>query len=133
MSEIRERDGALRQMRPELPISEPTAVTSVAEKFQNETIRPVVVFQHTILMAQMRHYLRLFKPAFNAYNQRVQRAYLHDVLKADSRIRNSLIASVVSLFTLPEYETYCTLKSEANKRIISILTQRFQDNLEQLY
>lgn len=128
---ISERDAAIRMVRPSLEVDVQEA--GAMERFQSLTLRPIIKFQNGILVAQFRHYLKMFKPQFNVYNQKVQRSFIHDVLKSDPRIKNSLIASVVSLFTLEEYEFYCEQKSQVNKRIISMLITRFQDELELLY
>ncbi len=126
-----ERDMRLIEIRPELEISDPGTLDS--ERFQNNTLRPILKFQNAIILAQFKKYLSKFKTAFNAYNQNAQRSYIEDVLKTDPKIKNSLIASVVSLMTLEEYEYYCANKIDANKRIVQMLTGRLKDHLEYLY
>ena len=103
------------------------------EHFQNSTLRPILKFQNEIIIAQFRSYLHKFKSAFNAYNQNVQKDYIEDVMKADPRIKNSLIASTVSLFTIEEYDYYCANKNEMNKRLVRMITARLQAQLERLY
>jgi NAD-specific glutamate dehydrogenase len=119
------------QLRPTLNI--PSEGTLEIEAFQNDALRPILKFQNAIILAQFKKYLAKFKTAFNAYNQSAQRNYIEDVLKTDPKIKNSLIASVVSLMTLDEYEFYCAHKVDANKRIVQMLTQRLKDHLEYLY
>jgi hypothetical protein len=126
-----ERDMRLMEIRPALEISENG--TQVHEQFQNKTLRPILKFQNGIILAQFKKYLTKFKPVFNAYNQSAQRNYIDDVLKTDPKIKNSLIASVVSMMTLDEYEFYCANKIDANKRIVQMLTGRLKDHLEYLY
>jgi hypothetical protein len=131
MTLFSERDESLRNIRPLLKgsISDSEGV----EAFQNETLRPILKFQNSIILAQFRRYVTKFKPAFNAYNQKVQRNYIEDVMKRDPRIKNSLIATVVSMMTIEEYNFYCEHKIESNKRIVSMLIERLQDHLEMLY
>jgi NAD-specific glutamate dehydrogenase len=126
-----ERDVRLIEIRPQLTL--PQNGTLQSEQFQNTTLRPILKFQNGIILAQFKKYLAKFKPTFNAYNQSAQRNYIEDVLKTDPKIKNSLIASVVSMMTLDEYEFYCTNKIDANKRIVQMLTQRLKDHLEYLY
>jgi len=129
-----ERDDRLIQLRPEISLeNENTAGDKALGKFQNEILRPILKFQNSIILAQFKQYLIKFKPAFNAYNSQVQKNYIQDVLKSDSRIKNSLIASVVSVMTLEEYSYYCENKTEINKRIVVLLTKRIQDHLEMLF
>ena len=125
------RDDAVKNIRPVLTID--STQNSSIEKFQNDTLRPILKFQNSILLAQFNKYIRKFKPAFNAYNQNTQRNYIEDVLKRDPRIKNSLIASIVSMMTLEEYEFYCENKAEVNKRTIGMLVDRMKSHLEMLY
>ncbi len=128
---ISERDEGLQSIRPKIDVS--TAEAGAIESFQSSTLRPILKFQNGIILAQFKKYLIKFKPAFNAYNQSAQRNFIDEVLKKDPRIKNSLIASVVSLMTISEYEVYCSNKIELNKRIVTLLIKRLQDQLEFLY
>lgn len=125
------RDHAVKSIRPELPANS-DSVNSI-EQFQNDTLHPILKFQDSIVFAQFKKYVRKFKPAFNAYNQRAQRNYIQEVLTADPRIRNSLIATIVSMMTLEEYNFYCEHKMEMNRLTIILLTERLQEHLELLY
>lgn len=126
-----ERDRIIQAIRPVLSIN--TANSSHIEQFQSDTLRPILKFQNNILFAQFSKYLQKFKPAFNAYNQSTQRNYIEDVIQRDPRIKNSLIASIVSMMTLEEYDFYCENKIEINKRIVSMLVGSLQSHLEMLY
>ncbi len=126
-----ERDNIIKAIRPVLSL-EDTDI-SLVHKFQNDTLRPILKCQNSIVLAQFNKYIRKFKPTFNAYNQNTQRTFIEDVLKRDPRIKNSLIASIVSLMTLEEYEFYCENKIDLNKRIVSMLVGRVHSHLEMLY
>jgi negative regulator of replication initiation len=129
-----ERDDRLIQLRPEISLDDSnTSDDKPIGTFQNDILRPILKFQNSIILAQFKQYLLKFKPAFNAYNSQVQKNYIQDVLKSDSRIKNSLIASVISVMTLDEYFYYCENKNEINKRIVVLLTKRIQDQLEMLF
>jgi negative regulator of replication initiation len=129
-----ERDDRLIQLRPEISLDDSnTSADKPIGTFQNDILRPILKFQNSIILAQFKQYLIKFKPAFNAYKSQVQKNYIQDVLKSDSRIKNSLIASVISVMTLEEYFYYCENKNEINKRIVTLLTKRIQDQLEMLF
>lgn len=125
-----DRDKTLQSIRPKY---EEVPHEDELKRFEVQTLAPLLDFQHLILLAQIRHYIKMFKPAFNAYNQKVQKGYVSDVLQKDPRIRNSLIASAVSLFTLDEYDFYCSNKSQVNERLISMIIVRLQNQIERLY
>lgn len=126
-----ERDLQLRSIRQVIDLENLQSLD--VERFQNDTLRPVLKFQNSIVLAQFKKYLEKFKPQFNVYNQSVQKNYIEDVMKRDSRIKNSLIACVVSMMTLEEYEFYCGNKNELNKRIVSMIIERLKDQLVMLY
>jgi hypothetical protein len=128
---ISERDERLKRIRPEIETCEDKE--GFMENFQNQVLRPVCKFQNSILIAQFKSYVRKFKPAFNAYNQSAQRNFIEDSLRRDPRIKNSLIASIVSVLTLEEYNLYCENKREVNKRIISLVSDRLKSHLEMIY
>ncbi len=126
-----ERDNDLRKIRPAVGIE--TLKESEVGVFQMNSLQPILKFQASIIMAQFSQYLRKFKPGFNVYNQKVQYSFIDDVLKMDPRIRNSLIASVVSLMTLDEYAFYCANKITVNKIIIQLIGQQIKEHIEMLY
>jgi hypothetical protein len=128
-----ERDERFTNIRPNLSTSESEGEDSSVLNFQNQVLRPILKLQNSIVLAQFREYIKKFKPSFNAYNLKVQQNYVSDVMKSDPRIRNSLIASVVSVMTLEEYNFYVKNKNECNKRIVTLLIRRIQDHLEMLY
>ena len=126
-----QRDLIISGIRPE--IKSKNELDGALELFEAATLKPILKFQNEIIIAQFRSYLKKFKHNFNAYNQQVQKDYIHEVMFKDPRIKNSLIASVVSLFTLEEYDYYGKHKNELNSRIISMLVFRLQVQLERLY
>lgn len=126
----KERDELIKEIRPDLKTQ---GAYTDEESFQNESIRPILKLQNDILLAQFHSFIQKFKPVFNAYNQRIQIDYIEEVMKKDPRIKNSLIASVVSLFTIEEYEFYRMHKNELNKRIVTMIIKRLSGQLERLY
>ncbi len=119
------RDGK-NQTAGRVPISN-------SEQFEEFTIRPIVNVQIMMVLAQFRHFIKKFKPVFNAYKRKVQTDYVEEVLDHDTRIRNSMIASVVGMMTLEEYEVYASMKDEANRRIIKVLGEKVSERVEELY
>ena len=126
-----DRDNGLKRIRPAAGTGAPKE-SDVAE-FNTDSLQPILKFQASIVMAQFSQYLRKFKPGFYAYNQKVQYTFIEDVLKTDPRIKNSLIASVVSLMTLDEYAFYCSNKIEVNKIIIQLIGKQIKKHIEMLY
>lgn len=125
------RDVAIKSIRPVIVEHEVAEIT--IDQFQNGTLESILKLQDSIVFAQFKQYINKFKPIFKAYNQKSQRSYIRDVLIQDPRIRNSLIATFVSVMTLEEYSFYCANKIVANELIVKMLTARLQANTELLY
>ncbi|MGM0634802.1 MAG: glyoxalase [Bacteroidota bacterium] len=108
------------------------STTSEAERFQNETLRPIAKFQHHLLMAVFQHYIKLRKNVFHQLNQENQLAYIEKSIKNDSRLRNQIQGIFIALFTEKEYQLYIESVSVYNKRIHHLCIERLQDSLQLL-
>jgi len=124
-----ERDEMIRKMRPTVP--QPEAFVS-EEQFEQHSVLPLIKFQSSLLFSQFRTYLKERKPAFNAFNQKVQKALVRDLIKADKQVQRALINTVTSLFTMEEFTYYQKHQLPLNRRITVLVSERFQNNLEQL-
>ncbi len=128
---LSERDDQLLRLRP--IIETEMLGESDIESFQSRTLRPILKFQNGIVLAQFSKYIKKFKPVFNAYARTAQLGFVDEAMKKDPRLKNSMIATVVGLMTLPEYEFYCINKNEINKRITNLIIKRIQTQVEMLY
>lgn len=128
---ISERDEWLKSICPRTDADK--ASSNELDDFHHFTLIPLLTFQNGIILAQFRKYIKKFKPAFNAYNQSTQRNFICDVMNCDPRIKNSLIASMVSVMTLDEYEFYCDHKKDVNIRIVSLVVDSLHRHLEVLH
>lgn len=123
---------ALLDLRPHLPTVVETGVTSDAERFQNETLRPILKYQHELLVALFRQYCRDRKGKFFQLNREQKYAYIDQAVQRDFRFRNFLLGNVTGLFTLAEYEAFLSNKSELTRRAMDLVAQRLRDSLGQL-
>ncbi len=127
---MKERDEVLKEIRLELELPEQNALA--IELFQNNTLRPILKFQNSLILEIFKGYLKKNHRTFKALNQKVQLEIIRDSLKKDQRIKNQFIAIVVAFFTVEEYTKYAMELNELNKRIVSMTTQRLQDQLSRL-
>jgi len=126
---VEQRDTLLKQVRPEIKSIKKTAQALDIEIFQNSTLRPILKFQNDLLLEVYRQYIAQYKDAFYELNEPKKLDYISHSLKANHAFRNLMIGTVIGLFSVEEYLTYATQSSLINKRIISMLVQRFQDQL----
>lgn len=125
-----ERDDVLVKIRPHVDFE--SGRSNEMEDFQNNTLRPILKFQNRMLISWFRNYLKRRVPLFNAYKGSEQKKTIKDIMLKDQEVKNNLIPSIVGLFTLEEFEFYNQHKKECNKRLTSLLTKRFQDQVESL-
>ena len=126
---MEQRDTLLKGVRPEIKSINKTAQALDIEMFQNRTLRPILKFQNDLLLAIYRQYIAQYKDAFYELNELKKPDYINHSLKANHAFRNLMIGTVIGLFSAEEYLSYAPQSSVINKRIISMLIQRFQDQL----
>lgn len=126
------RDFNLTELRPEIPSARITENMSSDERFQNETLRPVIKLQDDLLVAVFRNYISKHKNAFYDLNLEKRLLYIENAVQRDIKFRNSLKGMVIGQFTLNEYETYIQNSSALNKRMMNIVRERLQSNIQLL-
>ena len=126
------RDINLMELRPEIPSARITENMSPDERFQNETLRPVAKLQDDLLVAAFRNYITKHKNAFYDLNLEKRLLYIENAIQKDVKFRNSLKGMIIGQFTLQEYETYIQNSSALNKRMMNIVKERLQSNIQLL-
>lgn len=120
------RDTVLQEIRPEIKAIKLDIALAV-EEFQNESIRPIVKFQSDLLMAIMKSKIDL--ESAKKQNTSEQISWVKKTIDKDYKVKGLLIGVVTGLFTLNEWEVYNKNEKEFNKRITSIICQRFVDQI----
>lgn len=119
----------LLALRPEIPVIDHEIVTNPAEKFQNETLRPILKLQNDLLVAVYRQYVEDRKSVLFKLPEPKRPTYIADSLKKDQRLRNMMLGMIMGLFSEEEYAEYTADKREISKRAISMLITRLQDQI----
>lgn len=114
--------------RPEI-IAEPTAVT-VAEQFQNETLRPVLKALNELLVAYYRHHLPKRKVSFARLTHADKLAHIERSVREDTRLRLTLIGMVVGQFTAEEFALFTSDEAELTRRTANLISQRLQSQVD---
>jgi hypothetical protein len=119
-------DEALKKLRPEiiLPEREPLGL----ELFQNQVLRPILKFQHPLLVlhfeAEVSKHFGLNR--FQLLNTEEKKVYLKQLISG--AFRSQLIGQITGLFTLEEWESYAQNRKEYDKRLVQMLSQRLLSN-----
>lgn len=131
-NEMIDRDERLLRQRPDLPLSKIKDNMSSEEYFQNAVLRPILKFQNDILIEVFKTYISKRKNVYYTLNQNQKLNYVTHSIQKDIKFRNQLKGMIVGLFSLEEYELYTENSSALNKRMMNLMIQRIQNQLQLL-
>ena len=96
------------------------------EQFQNSSLRPILKFQNNLFLAYFKSQLNGAEiPDFKMEIEQ----FVKLRLQKDMTIRNTLIGMVLALLSEEELQYFIDNKSEMNKRIVDMLSQRIAEQL----
>ncbi|WP_405198776.1 glyoxalase [Christiangramia sp. LLG6405-1] len=126
------RDIKLLELRPEIPTARITDNMSDEERFQNKTLRPIAKLQNDLILAMFRNYIKKHKNKFYELKLDRRLIYVETAIQKDIKFRNSLKGAIIGQFTIEEYDTYILNSSALNKRMMNIVRERLQSNIQLL-
>jgi hypothetical protein len=123
------RDKQIILLRPEIATINEVIITSDAEKFQNQVLRPIIKFQHDLIILIFETHLKRKQVKLAAFSVEKQITLIEEIFIKDRLFINELKGVVVALFSSDEYSNYISSLSEINKRIIQIIKTRILSTL----
>lgn len=126
------RDQHLLNSRPQIDSAVINSTTLPDEKFQNRTLRPVILLQNDLLVEAFKNYAQKHKNAFYEMTVEQRMSYIENAVQKDIKFRNSLKGMVIGQFTIEEYKFYITNSSALNKRMMNLVKDRIQSNIQLL-
>ena len=126
------RETNLLALRPQILGAKVHENMSLDEKFQNETIRPIVKLQNDLLIEVFRNYITKRKNTFHDLSVEKRLLFIENAVQKDMKFRNSLKGMIIGQFTVEEYITYIRNSSALNKRMMNIVKDRLQGNIQLL-
>lgn len=123
------RDVFIRDFRGEM-IGTISQQSSAEEKFQNQTLRPILKLQNDLFLAVFSNQISKHKNDFYKLSVEKKLHYIENVIQKDIKFRNSLKGMVISLFSLDEYAEYITNSSNLNKRMMNMLIERLKNQVQ---
>ena len=106
--------------------------SSAEEKFQNQTLRPILKFQNDLFLEVFKNYATKQKGVFFTLNPDKKMQYIENVIQKDIKFRNSLKGIIIGLFTISEYKEYIQNSSNLNKRMMNLLIERLKNQVQLL-
>lgn len=123
------RDEQLQALRADLAITIEEASSEV-EKFMHQTLRPILKFQNTIILASIRQAPHFANLKLAEDQEKQNRTFLKIFLHKNKGLRHQLLGVVSGMFTETELAFYFENVAELNKRIMEMVLTRFLSQLE---
>ena len=111
-------------IRPTIATIAALDYTSDEEKFQNETLRPIIKMQHDLLVAFFNHYVASKKIPFSTLSPLKKKETMERIFKTDHVFKTELKGLIIGQFTVEEFDAYATQAAAQNKRMITMTKQR---------
>jgi len=127
---MNERSHSLLKIRPLVLSAKVTDVMSDDERFQNQTLRPIIKLQNRLLLDVFQNYIAKRKNRFYELTLEKRLDYITHALQKDLKLRNSIKGMIIGHFTVEEYDGYIQNSSALNKRMMSMAIKRLQDQIQ---
>ncbi|MCH1472142.1 MAG: glyoxalase [Flavobacteriaceae bacterium] len=129
---MNDRHNDILRIRPQIKKHQTFETMSDDERFQNSTLRPILKLQNPLLLASFVNYSTKHKGVFFDIPTDKQLAYIENAVHKDQKFRNALKGMIIGQFTVEEYNIYTQNSSQLNKRMMSLVITRLQDQLQLL-
>lgn len=123
------RDQFITNLRGET-IGSVNLSSSSDEKFQNQTLRPILKLQNDLFIEVFKNHISKHKNDFYLYSVEKKLQFIENTIQKDIKFRNALKGIVIGLFTLDEYATYIQNSSSLNKRMMNMLIERLKSQVQ---
>lgn len=100
------------------------------ERFQNQTLRPILKLQNELLLAVFSNYINQSKALFNDFSTDKKASFIENSIQKDTKLRNTFQGILIGLFTNVEYAIYIENPSDLNKRMMNMLIERLKSQLQ---
>ena len=115
------------KVRPQLSDLVNTGTLEI-EKFQNDTIRPIIKMQHNFLIISFKNYIKKSKTDFYNIKTEKQKEKINSILTKDIIFKNMILGGIIGQLSDEELIFYLKDSSELKKRTLQIIKQRLQDS-----
>ena len=124
------RQNDLLKIRPKIKKVKDLPNMSDDERFQNETIRPILKLQNPLFILVFKNYIEKRKRVFYDLSLDEKMIYIESSIVKDQNFHNSLKGIIIGHFTVAEYRQYILHFSSLNKRMMNMLIKRLQNQIE---
>lgn len=126
---IMTRNESITTLRPIIHTIKEIEDTTDVEKFQNQVIRPILKYQHEVIVQYIHTKAMTRDRNFSPLNTIEKERFLDKIIFKDNKINQVLIGIVIGLFTTIELNTFLDNESEYKRRMSSMIRERFLSTL----
>jgi hypothetical protein len=106
--------------------------SSSEEYFQNQILRPILKLQNDLFIEIFKNYIIKSKANFETFTIDKKLLFIENSIQNDMKFRSLLNGIVIGLFTIDEFLMYSNNSSNLNKRIMTMLIERYKNQLQLL-
>jgi len=125
-----DRTQKLQSIRPLIASAKIVPNMSDDERFQNQTLRPIIKLQNDLLLASFQNYIKKMKNSFYDLKLENRMEYITKAIQKDIKFRNSLKGMIIGQLAVEEYDVYIQNSSALNKRMMNMVIKRLQDQIQ---
>ena len=118
------RKKTIAALRPDIPSIKRLESMTDVEKFQNDVIRPILKYQHDVIVGYAISKAVDRNSKFANLTAIEKERYLDKVTLKDSKIKQALNGMVIGLMTIEEMNKYLAIESEYKRRINTMIRER---------
>ena len=118
------RKKTIAALRPDIPSIRRLESMTDIEKFQNDVIRPILKYQHDVIVGYAISKAVDRNSKFPNLTTIEKERYLDKVTLKDSKIKQALNGMVIGLITIEEMNKYLAIESEYKRRINTMIRER---------
>ena len=97
------------------------------ESFQNQTLRPILKFQHELTIALLKNHRNYKIDQVPDSTRDKYAAFLSKYVQSNLDLKNQLLGVILGFFTTDEMSFYKDQRKELNRRIIQMQLKRYVD------
>jgi len=106
--------------------------STLEERFQTQTLRPVLKLQNEILLGLFKNHITESKNTFYDLSLEKKGLFIENSLQKNIVLKNKLLGVTLGMFTIEELKVYSTQTSIYNKRIIGLIVERIRSQIQVL-
>ena len=104
--------------------------STTEERFQNQTLRPILKFQNDLFILVMKNYITKHKTGFYSFTTEKKLDFFEYSIKKDIKFRSFLKGLIIGLFQTSEFDLYIQNSSALNKRMMQLLIERYKSQVQ---